>query len=234
MNIISIKKSILSLLMAIATIIPNQSFSKESTVQNNNKGLIFVVSGPSGVGKNTVIEALIRTVPGNKLQRSVTATTRDKRDNEVNGQDYYFMSHDEFLEKAAKGDFYEYATVHGSDLYGTLKSDINARLQAGNDVILIIDVQGAMSLKKAADEDKNLSKRMTFIFIGPKNIDQLRERLAIRKTETEDKISKRIESAQNELGYSNNYDYYIESDSRIRDLEAMLSIYKAEKLRIRK
>ena len=230
----NIKNAILSLLMAIANILPIASFAEDEIHNDKNSGLIFVISGPSGVGKNTVVEAWLRTVPDGKLQRSVTATTREKRDGEVEGRDYYFMSQDEFTEKAANGEFYEYATVHGSALYGTLKSDVNARFQAGNDVILIVDVQGALSLRKVAEEDKNLSKRMIFIFVGPKNIDQLRERLSTRNTDNAEEISRRLESAQKEIEYGKDYDYYIKSDTRIRDLEAMLSIYKAEKLRIRK
>lgn len=177
-------------------------------------GELIVVSGPSGVGKDALLELLFDSLPG--VVRSVSATTRPPRDAEIDGKDYHFISRGEFEKGIESGYFYEYAE-YGGNLYGTPKSAVDEQRAAGNDVILKIEVQGAELVKK-------LTPDAHLVFIEPPSFEELEKRLRSRKTDTDEKIAERLGIAQKELGLSENYDYRIVNDdlletaSRLKNL----------------
>lgn len=173
-----------------------RSFSKISNPKQTN---IFVISGPSGSGKGTLIRRLLEEQKGIAL--SVSATTRNPRADEVDGKDYYFLSEEEFAKRKEQGDFLEVARVHGF-FYGTLKQEIEQRRQAGLDVILEIDPQGALQVKERRSE-------AILIFIKPPSLEVLGKRLRERGTERAEVIQQRLKDAQAELKQEFNYDYVI-------------------------
>jgi len=151
---------------------------------------VFVITGPSGVGKGTLIRDLRGRVAG--LELSVSATTREPRRREEDGVDYHFLSPEEFAERADAGDFLEHATFSGNR-YGTLRSEIERTLDAGSSVVLEIEVQGARQVRAAMGEEAVL------IFIAPPDPAALRERLSGRGTDSEEAIERRLETAKQEL-----------------------------------
>ena len=168
---------------------------------SRKKGRLYVISGPSGTGKGTVCGELLKEI-GNEF--SVSMTTRDPREGEVDGKDYYFVSREVFLEHIEAGNFLEHATVF-DNLYGTPKDMVLNRLERGRNVILDIDVQGGLQVKKAMPE-------AVLIFILPPSLAELRRRLEGRGTETAEKIEKRLGQALNEIKLIGEYDYYIVND----------------------
>ena len=148
---------------------------------SRKKGRLYVISGPSGTGKGTVCGELLKEI-GNEF--SVSMTTREPREGEVDGKDYYFVSREVFLEHIEAGNFLEHATVF-DNLYGTPKDMVLNRLERGRNVILDIDVQGGLQVKKAMPE-------AVLIFILPPSLAELRRRLEGRGTETAEKIEKRL------------------------------------------
>jgi len=151
---------------------------------------VFVITGPSGVGKGTLIRDLRERVP--RLELSVSATTRDPREGEKSGVDYHFLSAEEFAERAEAGDFLEHATFSGNR-YGTLRSEVERTLDAGSSVVLEIEVQGARQVRAVMGEEAVL------IFIAPPDPAVLRERLSGRGTDSEEAIERRLETAKQEL-----------------------------------
>lgn len=176
---------------------------------------IFVVSAPSGAGKTTIIKKARQSVQ--EITFSVSHTSRAPRTEEINGLDYYFISVEEFQKKIKEGDFLEWAEVHGN-YYGTSKSQINSLSSGGKLVILDIDVQGAMQIKKVKDLNA------VFIFIEPPSIAELESRLINRGTETEQSLDKRIENAVNELAFKDQYDFVIINDELDRAVSEFISI----------
>lgn len=164
-----------------------------------NKGLLLVISGPSGVGKGTVCDFLLKDV--SDINYSISATTRKKRPLEEHGKNYFFCSVDEFEEMISKGELIEYAKVHGN-YYGTPKDFVIDSIKNGKVVILEIDVQGAMQVK-------NNYPNATFIFILPPDINELRNRIENRSTEDEETINLRMKNAKEEMEYSSEYDYVV-------------------------
>ncbi|MGA2367991.1 MAG: guanylate kinase [Dehalococcoidia bacterium] len=160
---------------------------------------IIVISGPSGVGKDVVIDAIIGKNPN--FHHIVTATTRKKRPGEVDGVDYHFLSKDEFMRKIDAEDFLEYAEVYGN-YYGVLKSEVQCALDAGKDVILKVDVQGAATLKKKITG-------ALFIFLAPPSIDELLERMKKRNTDTDEDITIRINKARKEMESEKLFDHSV-------------------------
>ena len=146
-------------------------------------GILFVISGPSGVGKTTILQEVLKR--DDRLLFSVSATTREPRAGECNGKDYFFLSREEFEKKIKKDDFLEWSN-HFSNYYGTLKNFVKDGLADNKDVILDIDVNGAMQVMK-----KNIDA--VYIFISPDSVSDLIKRLRNRNTENEDKIKIRIE-----------------------------------------
>lgn len=168
-----------------------------------NKGILFVFSGPSGVGKGTILQGYLQNNPD--CFYSVSATTRTKRPAETDGVEYYFISREEFEEKIACGGMLEYAEYNGN-YYGTPKSAVDKMLNSGKNVFLEIEVQGAMKIKKICPE-------AVFIFVMPPDINVLHERLCGRKTEDEQTIKNRIAAANFEINNAREYDYIIINDT---------------------
>ncbi|ACA82248.1 MULTISPECIES: guanylate kinase [Leuconostoc] len=187
------------------------------------RGLLIVLSGPSGVGKGTVRKAIFNE-DGIDFQYSISATTRQPRVGEIDGEDYFFVSHDEFEEKIANGDMLEYAQ-YVSNYYGTPKSFIDETLASGRDVFLEIDVQGALQVKSKMPEG-------IYIFLTPPDLTNLRERLVGRGTDSQEVIEKRVTAAREELKQMINYDYAVENDQVIHAVERIKAIITAERLRV--
>jgi guanylate kinase len=182
--------------------------------------LLIVISGPSGVGKDSVIKRMkARDLP---IHFVVTATTRPRRDNEVHGIDYFFMSMDEFIEMIEKGELLEYAKVYG-DYKGIPKEQVRQALASGKDVIMRIDVQGAATIRQ-------ICPQALFIFLTTENEEEMISRLKLRKTETKEGIKTRIETARQELTKINEFDYVvINRDCHLDEaVDTILAIIKSE------
>lgn len=177
------------------------------------KGELFIVSGPSGAGKSTICR-IVRKQLGINLATS--ATTRTPRDGEVNGRDYYFLTVDEFKEKIKNEEFLEYATVH-KNYYGTLKSEVENRLLAGENVILEIDVQGGLQVKEVYPEAH-------LIFFKTPNMEDLERRLRGRKTDSEETIQLRLENSKKELESEKYYDITIVNHTIEKSCEDLIKI----------
>lgn len=189
------------------------------------KKLTFVISGPSGVGKGTICKRLAAEVPGVAL--SVSCTTRDPRKledggMEINGVHYHFIDHAAFEKRIDEGDFYEYAAVH-DNYYGTSRSFVEQQKAAGSDVILEIDMQGALQVK-AADPEAIL------IYILPPSYDELKKRLIGRGSETPEKAAKRLHDAAGQLAYAYAYDYVLINDNLDEAVRAVEGIISAARL----
>ena len=178
-----------------------------------NKGILFVVSGPSGAGKSTVTKMVREEL---KIPLSISATTRKPRVGEVDGKDYYFLTIDEFEKKIAEEGFLEYANVHGN-YYGTLKSEVEAKLENGLDVILEIDVQGGEQIKEKFPQ-------AILIFFKAPNDEELEKRLRGRNTDSEDVIKVRLENSLKELEYEKFYDLVIINDEIINAVNNLKNI----------
>lgn len=189
-------------------------------MQEKKKGTLFVFSGPSGVGKGTLNAKLFAEF-GDQMAFSVSATTRAPREGEIDGTHYFFIDKQEFENRIANNDFLEYAQFAGN-CYGTPKSYVMSLLEAGKNVLLEIEVQGAMQVMERMPE-------CVSIFVLPPSFEELERRLRGRGTETEDKIVKRLETAKGELAYADKYRYQVVNGG---DLEAayqeLRSIYLKE------
>jgi len=187
------------------------------------RGLLIVLSGPSGVGKGTVRKAIFEE-EGIDFQYSISATTRQPRVGEVDGEDYFFVSREEFEQKIVNGDVLEYAQ-YVNNYYGTPKSFIDETLASGRDVFLEIDVQGALQVKSKMPEG-------IYIFLTPPDLTNLRERLVGRGTDSQEVIEKRVAAARDELKQMINYDYAVENDQVIHAVDRIKAIITAERLRV--
>jgi guanylate kinase len=188
----------------------------------DNSTQLLIVSGPAGSGKTTVCEALLRIEA--KLERVITTTTRPPRGTEVDGVDYHFLESEEFEARITAGDFYEYARVHGKH-YGTQKKAVQEKLEAGINLLLNIDVQGAASFRAVAKEDPLLAGRVTTVFIMPPRLEVLQERLEGRGTDSEDEVQRRMQVAESEILKAEYYDHILHSSTREADLAALQAIY---------
>ena len=186
-------------------------------------GVLLVVSGPSGAGKSTICKKVIKD---NNLYFSVSCTTRKPRTGEVHGKDYYFIDKDKFKEKIKNNEFIEYANVHGN-YYGTLRDKVIQVVVSGKNVLLDIDVQGALRIKKTAAQDSLLRKCVEYVFIAPPNFYELEKRLRGRGTEAEDVIQKRLSNAGRELTYCLEYEYLVVNEEVERAIKDMNSILVA-------
>lgn len=191
-------------------------------IKTNKKGSLVVISGPSGCGKDTVCNKLLDIK--DNVWISISCTSRKPREGEIEGKHYYFLSKDDFEKKIKEDYFLEYA-CYNDCYYGTPKEHIKKHLDNGEDVILIIEVQGALKIK-------HLIKEALFIFILPPSMKELKERLINRGTETEDKIIKRFETAYKEINELNKYNYVVVNDDINESALKITSILKAEKCRV--
>ena len=185
----------------------------------NSKGLLLVVSGPSGVGKGTICKEYLSSYDDCAL--SVSATTRAPRDGETDGVSYFFLSHDEFRKKIDEGGFLEHA-VFCDNYYGTPKDAVLQQLEAGKNVILEIEVQGALQVRSHYPE-------AVFVFVIPPTMQTLEDRLRGRGTETEDVIQKRLGRAKAEFKYIDKYNYVLVNDTVSDAVARLHSIIEAEK-----
>lgn len=183
------------------------------------RGRLFVLSGPAGVGKGTILAEVFKQVSG--LVYSVSCTTREPRPGEADGRDYYFMSEKEFLDMADEGQFLEWARVHGN-CYGTRRDTVDRYLNQGVDVLLEIDVQGAMQVKEKMPE-------AVMVFIEPPDFGELVARLKTRGTETPEQLEIRMANARKELAAADKYEHRIVNDKineAVRDFVEIIQKYR--------
>lgn len=178
------------------------------------KGSLYVFTGPSGAGKGTLLSRLQEQ--DDRLFYSISATTRAPRQGETDGVQYYFLSKAEFEEKIAQNAFLEYAQ-YVENYYGTLEAPVNEKLEQGFDVILEIEVQGAMQVHKKRPD-------AVMVFIAPPSFEELAARLRGRGTEDEEKVLKRLETAKEELKHQNEFDYVVVNDKIDRAVEELQDI----------
>jgi len=184
-------------------------------------GIILIVSGPSGAGKTTICKKIREEYKN--LYFSVSCTTRSPRGNEVDGKDYYFVTKEEFKDKVKKNEFIEHAEVYGNS-YGTLRNELIDKIKEGKDVLLDIDVQGAMQIKKNSASDSLLSSCIEMVFVAPPSMAVLENRLRSRKTDEEKEIKKRLKTASMELSFWREYDYLILNEDLNRAFGMMRQI----------
>lgn len=189
----------------------------------SKRGMLIVLSGPSGVGKGTVRKALF-SQPGNDFQYSVSMTTRQPRPGEVNGKDYFFVSKEEFEQHIREGQMLEYAK-YVDNYYGTPLKYINDTLDEGKDVFLEIEVIGAMQVRSKCPDG-------VFIFLTPPDLMELRQRLIHRGTDSMEVINKRIHKAFGEIQMMQNYDYAVVNDQVDNAVTKIKDIIRSERLRV--
>lgn len=191
-------------------------------IKTNNKGLLIVVSGPSGAGKDTICHKLIKE--NSNIWMSVSMTTRKPRPLEKEGVDYFFVSSEEFENKINDNTFLEYAS-YNDNYYGTPKDKVEEKLNEGKDVILVIDINGAINIKK-------IIPSALFIFIMPPDMETLKNRLIGRKTESKDKVVQRFITAYNEVNNYKKYNYVVVNDKVEDAVNKVKSIIQSEKCRV--
>lgn len=190
--------------------------------------LLILLSAPSGAGKTTLTSQVLSADPN--TVRAVTCTTRAPRDGERDGVDYYFLDAADFLKRVQAGNFLEHATVYGHS-YGTLKSEVLGRLRQGKDVLLNVDVQGAAAIRAKAESDPELRRALVTVFLTPRSLSVLEERLRLRGKDSPGAIQKRLSVARQELTQWKYFDYLILSGSVSEDLQRMQAILTAERMR---
>ena len=188
---------------------------------NKKKGAFIVISGPSGVGKNTIADILIDRGYG---IYSVSVTTRGIREGEVHGKDYFFVSQEEFDKNIEEDNFLEYAQ-YGDNYYGTLKSYVFDNLDNGTNVIAVVDIQGGVNIEKIFPE-------AVLIFIMPPSFEELEKRLRDRGTDSEDAILKRLDIAKKEMDFSSHYDYLVINNTVDETVTEIINIIDREVIKI--
>ena len=185
------------------------------------RGLLLVVSGPSGVGKGTLIAGVLARHP--EVRVSVSCTTRPPRPGEVNGRDYHFVSLDEFERLRDDGGLLEWAVIHGDLYYGTPRKPVEEALARGEDMILEIDYQGARAVRSI------LGDRSVLVFVAPPSWQTLLERLMLRHTERPEEVATRLHSARREIAHMGLYDYIVVNDNLQRATDELEAILLAER-----
>jgi guanylate kinase len=186
------------------------------------RGLLIVVSGPSGAGKGTICKSLLSHYSG--IQMSVSATTRKPRAGEEHGVNYFFLEKDDFIQKIDKGEFLEHAKVY-ENYYGTPSDFVMDKIDNGEDVLLEIDIQGALQVKERYPEG-------VFVFILPPSMEELKNRIVGRGSETEETLKIRYSSAIDEISFIKDYDYFVINDKIDSATKKLMSIIEAEKHRV--
>ncbi len=191
-------------------------------IRTKKQGMLIVLSGPSGCGKGSIIKEFLKQNKNTWL--SVSATSRSPREGEIDGESYYFLTKEEFEEKIKEGAFLEYA-MYAGNYYGTFKKAIEEKLSLGMDVLLEIEIQGALKIKE-------LLKETIFIFVLPPSMNELRKRLEGRNTEDKEKQEKRFQRAYEEINAVSKYNYVIVNDEIQLAAKKMEAILIAERLRV--
>lgn len=189
--------------------------------RSEHKGKLFIISGPSGAGKGTICK---RLVDETKVEVSVSMTTRQPRAGEIDGKSYYFTTKENFLKEVEAEGFLEWAEVYGN-YYGTPKSKLDEKLSAGVDVVLEIDIQGALNVKEVYPEG-------IFIFILPPSMTELRKRITGRGSETEESLKLRLSQTLKEVSYIDKYDYCVVNDDLDEAVARVKAIVFAEHSRV--
>lgn len=194
---------------------------EQEVLSTMNKGRLIVFSAPSGCGKGTMLAEIVKN---KKFWCSISATTRFPRNGEIDGVDYHFMTRDEFEKRIANNEFLEYAE-YCQNYYGTILSEVDEKIEKGIDVILEIEVQGAMKIKEKRPD-------AIFVFIAPPSVGELRRRLKKRGTEPDEIIDERVSKATEEIMLAKNYDYVIVNDALEDAIEDFFAVMRAERLKI--
>lgn len=189
----------------------------------NERGILIVISGPSGVGKGTVRKALFE-MEGHNLDYSVSMTTRNPREGEIDGIDYYFVSKDEFQERIDNEQFLEWAEFV-NNYYGTPLDKVQEKLNQGKEVVLEIEANGAMQVRKRMPE-------AVFVFIAPPSKEDLRNRIVGRATEPLEVINERMEKAEREFNVAHKYDYIVVNDTVENAADRIMAIIRAEHAKV--
>ncbi len=197
-------------------------------MSQRNNSLLIVLSAPSGGGKTTLCEQMLRDNPN--ISRAVTCTTRQPREGERDGVDYYFLTAEDFLRRVQAGNFLEHATVYGNS-YGTLKAEVLGKLRAGKDVLLAVDVQGAAAIRTQAASEPELARALVQVFLTPESLTVLEQRLKKRGKDAPEAIKKRLAVARQEIAQWKHFDYLLISTSVREDVRRMQAIYNAEQMR---
>ncbi len=192
-------------------------------IKTKKQGSLIIISGTTCAGKGSVIKKLLAN--HNDIVLSISYTSRPKRESEIDGVDYYFVTKEEFEKKIAAGDFLEYAQVHYGDYYGTPKKEIIKQLEKGKDVILEIDVQGAKQIKEKFPET-------ILIFIMAPSMEEVKRRIKMRGDENDEQIVNRFRHAYQEINQVNNYNYVVVNDDLQEAVSKVEAILVSEKLRV--
>jgi guanylate kinase len=212
--------------------------SRKSVARNQNseirppaadfRPLLVLISAPSGGGKTTLCQQLLAAHPD--IIRAITCTTRSPRSGEKDGVDYHFLAETDFKRRIQAGEFLEHATVFGRS-YGTLRSEVLDKLQAGRNVLLNVDVQGAAAVRERAAHEPDLKRALVTVFLTPPSVAVLAERLKQRNTDPPQEIQKRLALAREEIAQWKHFDYLLISSTIPEDLRRMLAIVEVEKMR---
>jgi guanylate kinase len=186
--------------------------------------ILLIIAGPAGSGKTTLCERMVSEVHG--VERVVTATTRPRRPGEIDGVHYHFLDERTFDERLARGEFLEWARVHGRHRYGTLRRSVLEKLVAGTHLVTNIDVQGVRNLQAAAQSDPLLRRALLSVFVTPPTLEELRRRLIARGTDDEAEIARRLATAAEELEQIAVFDHVIESGTREEDFSRLLALWR--------
>jgi guanylate kinase len=208
----------MSIVMSSNSLYSNQTTDRQAP---DRRGILYIVSAPSGAGKTTLCKQIVTSVPG--IWHSVSFTTRMPRPGEAHGREYFFINKNVFQEMVARNEFLEYAHVY-SHWYGTPLKPLTAKLEQGIDVLLEIDVQGALQIKKQFEDT-------VFIFILPPSMDILRARLQSRGSDSQEEIDLRLNKVRAEVRYCNEYQYIVRNDDFTQSLRDLQSIFLSERLK---
>lgn len=192
-------------------------------IKTKKQGNLIIISGTTCAGKGTVIKKVIEN--HNDIVLSISCTSRPKREHEIDGVDYYFISREEFEKRIENNEFLEYAKVHYGDYYGTPKSKVIEQLNTGKDVILEIDVEGAKQIKEKYPDT-------ILIFIMAPSMEEVKRRILMRGSENKEQILSRFKVAYNEINQYNNYNYVVVNDDLSEAVKKVESILISEKLRV--